>query len=269
MSKISREEFENENVGTEDCENSPTKKLRTAEPEDVHPLQNLAVTQPQAPEKKLQLKVGSAIEQGRRLTMEDELIVLQDKSYFGIFDGHGGATCAVRCKQYLHEWVFAENFHPQTYETYFHNVFQQMDAQLATDPEVGISGTTAAIVHVCWESEHGTKEPEWVLYSANVGDTEVVLGVTDPDDRLTRFKVVTQKHHPYVPHEYDRITGLPGGSVDNGRVCGALAVSRALGDFGFKKNKAGEDYVSAVPHVSRIVLSERYRFMIIASDGVS
>lgn len=48
---------------------------------------------------------------------------------------------------------------------------------------------------------------------------------------------LSEDHKPSDPKEYARITAA-GGFVDCNRVNGNLALSRALGDFGFKRNTA-------------------------------
>lgn len=49
----------------------------------------------------------------------------------------------------------------------------------------------------------------------------------------------TEDHKPTLASEKQRIEAA-GGSVECGRVCGNLAVSRALGDFFYKRNTGEE-----------------------------
>ncbi len=62
-----------------------------------------------------------------------------------------------------------------------------------------------------------------------------------------------------------------GGSVSCDRVNGQLAVSRSLGDFSFKRNKAipaEAQAVSARPDVTVLPRSATDRFVVLACDGV-
>lgn len=69
-----------------------------------------------------------------------------------------------------------------------------------------------------------------VLYVSNAGDSRAVISTKDG-----RAIPLTQDHKPKHPKESQRIKNA-GGFVENGRVNGSLALSRALGDFNFKNN---------------------------------
>ena len=62
-----------------------------------------------------------------------------------------------------------------------------------------------------------------------------------------------------------------GGFVEDGRVNGALALSRALGDFDYKKNnklKPKEQAVTASPDVKIVPITADTQFIMLACDGV-
>lgn len=65
---------------------------------------------------------------------------------------------------------------------------------------------------------------------SNAGDSRAVISTKDG-----RAIPLTQDHKPKHPKEAQRIKNA-GGYVENGRVNGSLALSRALGDFNFKNN---------------------------------
>jgi protein phosphatase 2C family protein 2/3 len=70
--------------------------------------------------------------------------------------------------------------------------------------------------------------------------------------------------------EKDRIVAA-GGHVTNGRVNGNLALSRALGDFMFKKNKSllpENQIITANPEVTVHNITEEDEFLVIACDGI-
>eukprot|EP00388_Colpodella_angusta_P016295 GDKJ01040364.1.p1 GENE.GDKJ01040364.1~~GDKJ01040364.1.p1 ORF type:complete len:269 (+),score=9.10 GDKJ01040364.1:65-808(+) len=104
-------------------------------------------------------------------------------------------------------------------------------------------------------------------FVANLGDARSVLyeagGIT---------VAMSEDHKPQDPKEAQRIIRC-GGSVQMGRVCGCLAVSRALGDFEFKftglryiPNK--ELMVSNVPDIKQINITDQSRFLLLACDGL-
>lgn len=77
-------------------------------------------------------------------------------------------------------------------------------------------------------------------------------------------------HKPILPVEMQRIHES-GGWVENCRVNGSLALSRALGDFKFKQNKklkAERQIVTAYPDVEVHELNESWDFILLASDGI-
>jgi protein phosphatase 2C family protein 2/3 len=69
-----------------------------------------------------------------------------------------------------------------------------------------------------------------VLYVSNAGDSRAVISTKDG-----RAIPLSQDHKPKQAKEEARIR-YAGGFVENGRVNGSLALSRALGDFSFKTN---------------------------------
>lgn len=69
--------------------------------------------------------------------------------------------------------------------------------------------------------------------------------------------------------EKNRITAA-GGFVDFGRVNGNLALSRAIGDFEFKKSaelSPENQIVTAYPDVEQHDLTDEDEFLVIACDG--
>jgi protein phosphatase 2C family protein 2/3 len=77
-------------------------------------------------------------------------------------------------------------------------------------------------------------------------------------------------HKPSNELEAKRIIAA-GGYVEFNRVNGNLALSRALGDFIFKKNDkklAEEQMVSAMPEVIVRDLTPDYEFLLMACDGI-
>jgi protein phosphatase 2C family protein 2/3 len=92
------------------------------------------------------------------------------------------------------------------------------------------------------------------------------VGRDDASFFTTSHVVMSEDHKPYNEDEYRRITEA-GGYVSYGRVNGMLALSRALGDFTYKRNGP---LVSAEPDVTRVPISpshESISIFITATDG--
>eukprot|EP00929_Paragymnodinium_shiwhaense_P074007 TRINITY_DN37840_c0_g1_i2.p1 TRINITY_DN37840_c0_g1~~TRINITY_DN37840_c0_g1_i2.p1 ORF type:complete len:435 (+),score=90.26 TRINITY_DN37840_c0_g1_i2:245-1549(+) len=100
----------------------------------------------------------------------------------------------------------------------------------------------------------------------NVGDSRAVLC------RAGQAIDLSEDHKPILPRERDRILKA-GGYVDmeEERVCGDLAVSRALGDHEFKEDPGlspGEQIISCVPELSHTRQTTQDEFVVLACDGV-
>lgn len=103
------------------------------------------------------------------------------------------------------------------------------------------------------------------LFIANCGDSRAVL--YDGNVHWPRF--VTEDHKPSLPAERRRI--IDAGGCATQRINGTLAVSRALGDFDFKKDELRgpcEQLVSPEPEVTVFERSPQDQFLILACDGI-
>lgn len=205
---------------------------------------------------------------GHRTEMEDAVVaerVTDDICCFAVFDGHGGdfvsrwaaealpqalrAAIAARPKPFLKAAL------PKLDE-----LLLGMDRELANTAleEVLRCGSTAAILLATASR----------LVVANLGDSRAVLC------RGTSAVPLSKDHKPTDPEERRRITAS-GGGVFQGRVNGALAVSRALGDFYHKQaTKDGRMLPQAAQPVSpqaemhEEARTEEDRFVLLACDGV-
>lgn len=102
------------------------------------------------------------------------------------------------------------------------------------------------------------------IFCANAGDSRTVLGIKGS------AKPLSFDHKPQNEEEKARICAA-GGFVDFGRVNGNLALSRAIGDFEFKKNKdlpAEQQIVTANPDVTEHKITEDDEFLVVACDGI-
>uniref|UniRef100_A0A7S0R6Q1 PPM-type phosphatase domain-containing protein n=1 Tax=Pyramimonas obovata TaxID=1411642 RepID=A0A7S0R6Q1_9CHLO len=177
---------------------------------------------------------GMALLQGKREDMEDYAVVVpSDKGYVfgGVFDGHGGAMAA----KYLSENLagrLADRIAKDGMQNLGKTVttlFSDFDDELLDylDEKGGEEwqcGSTATVALVFPDN----------AVIANVGDSRAVLA-----KKSGKAVELTSEHRPYggskvSNREVERIKSA-GGWVNDGRVLGILAVSRAFGDFEFKR----------------------------------
>ena len=102
------------------------------------------------------------------------------------------------------------------------------------------------------------------VYCANAGDSRTVLSKNKQAVDLSK------DHKPDDPEERTRIYAA-NGFVEDGRVNGMLALSRALGDFEYKNNslfKVKDQVVSAFPDVKVVPITNDAEFILLACDGI-
>ncbi|KAK5195592.1 Protein phosphatase 2C 2 [Exophiala xenobiotica] len=218
---------------------------------------------------------GLSAMQGWRISMEDAhaaILDLQSEqsgkpekseaskrlAYFGVYDGHGGEKVAQFAGENIHKIVAKQDaFSKGDMEQALKDGFLATDrAILNVDSryEDEVSGCTASVGVI-------SRDKIWV---ANAGDSRTVLGVKG------RAKPLSFDHKPQNEGEKARISAA-GGFVDFGRVNGNLALSRAIGDFEFKKSadlSPEQQIVTAFPDVITHEISSDDEFLIIACDGI-
>lgn len=218
------------------------------------------------------LLYGVSAMQGWRISMEDAHTTVLDLlasnaeaskthptklSFFGVFDGHGGDKVALFAGENIHNIIAKQDtFKTGNYEQALKDGFLATDRAILNDPkyEEEVSGCTACVSLIAGDK----------LYIANAGDSRSVLGVKG------RAKPLSFDHKPQNEGEKARITAA-GGFVDFGRVNGNLALSRAIGDFEFKKSAElapEQQIVTAYPDVMVHDLGDDDEFLVIACDGI-
>ncbi|KKK18425.1 hypothetical protein ARAM_003002 [Aspergillus rambellii] len=178
-------------------------------------------------------------------------------AFFGVYDGHGGDKVALFAGDKVHRIVAKQDsFAKGDIEQALKDGFLATDRAILEDPryEEEVSGCTAAVSVI-------SKHKIWV---ANAGDSRSVLGVKG------RAKPLSFDHKPQNEGEKARISAA-GGFVDFGRVNGNLALSRAIGDFEFKKSpelSPEQQIVTAYPDVTVHDVTDDDEFLVIACDGI-
>lgn len=209
------------------------------------------------------VKVGASCMQGWRINMEDAhthlLSLAEDKeaAFFAVYDGHGGAKVAQYAGNNLHKKIAS---HPSYKKGDIIEAiklsFLEVDSDMLKDESMRdeLAGTTAVIVLL----KNGK------IYCGNVGDSRAVASVAGEVQQLSF------DHKPGNEGETKRIVAA-GGWVEYNRVNGNLALSRALGDFVFKKNEKKppeEQIVTAYPDVVVKDLTLDHEFIVLACDGI-
>lgn len=178
-------------------------------------------------------------------------------SFFGVFDGHGGEKVALFAGENIHQIVKKQDaFKAGNYEQALKDGFLATDRAILNDPkyEDEVSGCTACVGLITEDK----------IFIANAGDSRSVLGVKG------RAKPLSVDHKPQNEGEKARIQAA-GGFVDFGRVNGNLALSRAIGDFEFKKGAdlaPEQQIVTAYPDVMIHDLCDDDEFLVLACDGI-
>ncbi|KAM9329182.1 protein phosphatase 1F [Gastrophryne carolinensis] len=210
---------------------------------------------------KLPLCVSVHAIRNTRRKMEDRHVTLVDfnqlfgitdgvpRSYFAVFDGHGGLDAANYAATHVHVTLARHEALLLDPARALKEAFQRTDAMFLKKAkrERLRSGTTG--VCALLEGER--------LHVAWLGDSQAIL--------VQQGSPVTlmEPHKPEREDERERIEALGGCVTYMGcwRVNGTLAVSRAIGDIDQKP------YVSGEGDVTTHVLSGTEDFLVLACDG--
>ena len=219
------------------------------------------------------IKYGVSAMQGWRMEMEDahvcntgfKLMQLREWSIFGVFDGHAGSKVSNICAKELIVVVekHFKDLSPDDLENNDKIEKALVDAFLELDSDTlrplynagsDHSGSTAIVVMI---------SPKKIIW-ANCGDSRGVLC------RAGKLEFASEDHKPYNVKEKARIENA-GGTVMMQRVNGSLAVSRALGDFDYKRSedlKPQQQLVSPEPDITVLDRSQDDEFLVLACDKV-
>ena len=170
-------------------------------------------------------------------------------SLFCVFDGHGGDFVA----KYLKE-NFASNLQNSinmNYSLNFHEIlksaFETTDKNLEKFDVTQNCGSTATIV---------VKDNN-NLYCANIGDSKCYY--IDKNNAVQ----ITEDHNCKNEKEKEELK-KKGVIIFQNRIFGSLSLTRAFGDFEFKK-----EGITANPYIKKIFLDKSdIKYIVIASDGI-
>ena len=214
------------------------------------------------------IKYGVSAMQGWRKEMEDAHVCFpvyfEDLSIFGVFDGHAGSKAAKYSSTDLPQYMCGKklSLNEKDIEKNIKAAFINFDKMLmkhcsSDNPKVpeDRSGTTAIVTLITLNK----------IIFANCGDSRGIMC------KNGEVFFATTDHKPFNEIERNRIEKA-GGTVMMQRVNGSLAVSRALGDFDFKKSpEVGpcDQLVSPEPEITILERDEKNdQFLILACDGI-
>lgn len=214
-----------------------------------HPIAERTTTYP---EQKQTKNYGLTETKGPREKMEDAHTIVenfaQDRSFYAVYDGHGGRETADFAAQLLHRNLMANLTKGANDAQALHDAFLRTDEQIKRQ-RILHSGATAVVAY----------RHKDMLYVATLGDSEAVL---NRGGRAVRLSEIQRANDP---KEQERIRRLGGRVVQDRRGTWRInnvAVSRALGDIDTKP------YISAVPSIKYIKLDKTDPFLILACDGL-
>lgn len=209
--------------------------------------------------------------------MEDshftQLSILGDPraALFGVFDGHNGANVAKYCGLHLSDHFHScapELLERGQYAEVLGRTYLDIDGTLKNNLGYEEGGCTAVTVLVINKT----------LYCAGAGDARAIIVRHDGS-----VEALSEDHKPTRASEIERVKAA-GGTVENGRVNGMLAVTRAIGDFTCKRDESRslEDQVitakadvtttSAVGKnpgpVGDVSSPTRTHYLVLACDGI-
>lgn len=198
---------------------------------------------------------------GSRPRMEDVCVSYRDfagpnTQYYALFDGHGGTQVSTLLADKLHTLISYYFKRGINFKTAMIKALQKVnEISLGKSDEDSLSilsgGSTAAIA-IIYNS---------VLYTANVGDSRIVLIEENKRQQKPVVTTLTVDHRPSTNHFEKSAVLRRGGYIRNGRVNGILMISRSVGDADVAK------YISAVPHITETIIPPRAK-LVIACDGI-
>ncbi|XP_011702473.1 PREDICTED: probable protein phosphatase 2C T23F11.1 [Wasmannia auropunctata] len=208
-------------------------------------------------------RVGSSCMQGWRIKMEDSHVHILSlpsdpgTAFFAVYDGHGGAAMAQHAGKHLHEYITRRSEYKEgDIVNAMQQGFLELDKAMQNNAALRDEHAGTTVISLLVKDN--------ILYSANAGDSRAVACVSG------RAVPLSRDHKPTLKEERKRIEAA-GGFVEYKRVNGNLALSRALGDFIFKRNDhkpPQEQIVTAFPEVQQFTVDENWEFVVLACDGI-
>lgn len=187
---------------------------------------------------------------------------VNDISFYGIFDGHGGVHASKYCSTLI-PFLFCQNL--KSYES--------SDQEINTDIietclNKSIKDVEIKFIEISetfkWNS--GTTVVVGVKYRNEIicswlGDSVAIIVSSNGDSRV----ISNPLHHPDIKEEEQRIIEN-GGWIERNqyttRVNGTIGVTRSIGDLNLKK------YLSSKPDSTRYQINDHDKWLVLCCDGI-
>lgn len=192
-------------------------------------------------------KTHCNLQQGKREYMEDNVYYFKNNiiHFSSVFDGHGGKKCSLFLKRNLYRYFQRSIEKNSRIKLGLINAYKLANNNfLNTKEESGSTCNTLII------NKKNSK-----FYVANVGDSRAIACYKNGT-----VKEISKDHKPTDPKEKARIQKR-GGFVQDKRVDGILAMSRAMGD------KKIAHHISATPDIFEGSI-KKIKYIVQASDGL-
>jgi protein phosphatase PTC2/3 len=193
-------------------------------------------------------------------------------SFFALYTGHSGKTCASFLKENLHNYVLQHADFPFQAKGSIKEAFLAADKAFLdlAEEKSDMSGACAAAIFVI-----GNK-----CIIANTGNSKVILSTS----LGKKIRILNQVHTPYESRELERVRNA-GGKVKNDYVIGekgemintgaarvmpgSLQITRAFGNLDAKMVKYGGNprVVIAEPDVISFKVEQKTDFLLIGSES--
>ncbi|KAL4482520.1 hypothetical protein ABPG72_001496 [Tetrahymena utriculariae] len=213
-----------------------------------------------------------------------EDLVWPNVSFFAVYDGHGGSSCAEFLRDNLHYYIIRDENFPSNPKLAIQKGFEKLEEtyleRADSSPFLDKSGSCAVVALFV----------EKTVYIANVGDSRAILSRNFGKNQQD----LSEDHKPSLATEEQRITSLGGhiyqsvipiyGSVNGNNIQqiqdvikgphrafpGRLAVSRTIGDAEAKLPKYGgiKGVISAEPEIQVFEIQDNHDFVFLGCDGI-
>lgn len=195
---------------------------------------------------------------------------IPDTAFFAVLDGHGGKTVSTKSAPMMVSTILETDI-----------VQDALSKDAAVTSEIlkegyrqGILTLDNLVKEQNVELRQGHDRSGSTVISCFINASSYIVGNTG-DSRIViggaqGVKFASKDHKPMDEGERKRITNA-GGFVEMGRVCGNLAVSRALGDYEYKDRTdlpAEDQKITVNPDMTIVERSADDSFVIIACDGI-
>jgi protein phosphatase 1G len=231
--------------------------------------------------------------QGWRDQMEDSTLTvlkldepLSDTSLFGIFDGHGGPMVSKICEQSFPLEICRQAKSSESLSVALEKAYTEIDAFLQTTGSLKNMRVSAGSSIPLFRIDEPEGVPRENLFDF-IGSTAVIVLLRDRelvvsnagDSRAILCRdgmalELSRDHKPESPRERTRIENAGGRVSVVGpchRVDFGLNLSRALGDFLYKRNvdlPASHQKITAIPEIVLERIQEDDEFIILGCDGI-